>query len=685
MKGGFVLRRKGPGDGGSHTPGLPVLTSICLAAVLAVSAASCSTSHKLSGIVEKELSASINLHDGASPGSSFRQLKDVKAAERDTIMVNIDGRDMLIMKAVRDDDTGEMVATEQINAAVVTARFRNVAERGGKVDLQFEIRVPSEMYDPKWQLRFYPDMYVMDDSLRLESVIITGEDYRRAQLRGYQQYERFLSRIVNDPMRYVDIHSLEVFLERNIPQVFAFKTDTTLVSDEQFESCFGVTDKQALDHYTNKFGVYLNERRKSMRSAMYARYVKAPIDSAYIRLDTVMRAMNGDFCYLYTESLKVRPGLRKVGMSLSGDIFEQDRRLYRIPRSEPLTFYISSLSSLVDDTEKYLTTVTERAATANAAWNIDFQLGRADIEPDLGDNFFRIRNIKDNLSALLTNETFDLDSITISAFASPEGSVAANSALSERRAESAVRYFSKYVREVQDSIRREAGFVVSVGDDMSESLAQAETGVRDIRFRTSHSGENWELLDYLVERDTTMDATQKRRYAELAALDDQDLRERRLHDMACYSHLRDNLYPLLRTVQFNFFLHRKGMVKDTVHTTVLDSTYMRGVQAIRDRDYTTAVTLLTPYNDFNTAIAYLSLDRNQSAKSILETLPRTAPVNYMMAVLDSRLGDDAGAVQCYLTSCNQEPSYVHRGNLDPEISELIKKYNLNDYEEDEAY
>ena len=685
MKGWFVLRKNGPGGGGSHTPGLPALPSVCLAAVLVASAVSCSTSHKLSGIVEKELAASINLHDGKSPGSSFRQFKDVRKAERDTITVNIDGHEMLIMKAVRDDDTGEMVATEQINAAVVTARFRNVAERGGKVDLQFEIRVPSEMYDPKWQLRFYPDMFVMDDSLRLESVIITGEDYRKAQLRGYQQYERFLSRIVNDPLRYVDVRSLEVFLERNIPQVFAFKADTSLVSDEQFESCFGVTDKQALDHYTNKFGVYLNERRKSMRSAMYARYVKAPIDSSYIRLDTVMRAMNGDFCYLYTQSLKVRPGLRKVGMSLSGDIFEQEKRLYRIPQSEPLTFYISSLSSLVDGTEKYLTTVTERAATANAAWNIDFKVGRADIEPELGDNYFRIRNIKDNLSALLTNETYDLDSITIAAFASPEGSVAANNALSERRAESAVRYFSKYVREVQDSIRREAGFAVSVGDDMSESMAEAGADVREIRFRTSHSGENWQLLDYLVERDSTMDASQKRRYVELASVDDQDLRERRLRDELCYSHLRDELYPLLRTVQFNFFLHRKGMVKDTVHTTVLDSTYMRGVQAIRDRDYATAVTLLTPYDDFNTAIAYLSLDRNQSAKSILERLPRTAPVNYMMAVLDSRLGDDAGAVQCYLTSCKQEPSYAHRGNLDPEISELIKKYNLNSYEEDEVY
>ena len=34
------------------------------------------------------------------------------------------------------------------------------------------------------------------------------------------------------------------------------------------------------------------------------------------------------------------------------------------------------------------------------------------------------------------------------------------------------------------------------------------------------------------------------------------------------------------------------MVKDTVHTTELDSLYMRGVQAIRDRDYETAISIL---------------------------------------------------------------------------------------------
>jgi hypothetical protein len=92
--------------------------------------------------------------------------------------------EVLIMKAVKDEE-GEMVATDVISAAMVTARFRNVAERHGKVDLRFRIIVPATMRDSKWQLRFFPDLYMLGDTVSLDPVIITGLDYRRAQLRGY--------------------------------------------------------------------------------------------------------------------------------------------------------------------------------------------------------------------------------------------------------------------------------------------------------------------------------------------------------------------------------------------------------------------------------------------------------------------------------------------------------------------
>jgi hypothetical protein len=191
------------------------------------------------------------------------------------------------------------------------------------------------------------------------------------------------------------------------------------------------------------------------------------------------------------------------------------------------------------------------------------------------------------------------------------------------------------------------------------------------------------MLARLVEKDTVMTEDEKKGYISSADIKDIDQRERALQSLGCYRHMREKLYPHLRTVRFDFHLHRKGMVKDTVHTTVLDTTYMNGVQAIRDRDYETALTLLRPYNDYNTAIAYLCMDYNASAMQILESLERTAQVNYMLAVLYSRRGDEQKAVECYVRSCSQDPTYVHRGNLDPEISVLIRRYGLNAQPEDE--
>ena len=53
----------------------------------------------------------------------------------------------IIMNAIKDSETGEMVATDVINASKVVARFRNVAERAGYVSISFDVAVPASMSD----------------------------------------------------------------------------------------------------------------------------------------------------------------------------------------------------------------------------------------------------------------------------------------------------------------------------------------------------------------------------------------------------------------------------------------------------------------------------------------------------------------------------------------------------------
>ena len=636
----------------------------------------CGTRRKANDVYRRQLAASLQL---PRQEEYLPEIANVKAPRRDTLRVtDLDGREMIIMKAVRDESSGEMVAAEMLDAAMVTARFRNIAERHGKIDLEFQVLVPPEMRDSRWQLRLHPDMFVLEDSLRLDDVVITGLDYRKAQLRGYQQYEKFLSRITNDMLAFVDLRNLEIFIERNIPQVYALKTDTTFVSDEVFASYFGVTEQEAIEHYTNKFLRRRNEWRKANRQKMFNRYVKAPIVTDGIRLDTVIRYDNGMFVYNYVQTINTRPRLRKVDVVLSGEIFEQEKQVYSVPRCDPLTFYISSVSAFVDGTERYKTVVLSRSVEANTACNIDFRTGRADIDERLGDNAREMAYIRENLRNLLLNDTFELDSVTIAAFASPEGSLAANNALTLRRSRAASEYFEKYIRYVRDSVRREDGLFLTVGDDLSEGTLRGSGRARkEIPFLARPGGEDWAGLDALVAADTVLTDVQKARYTELSAIADPDERENRMKGESWYRHVLDTHYPRLRTVRFTFALHRKGMIKDTVHTTELDTVYMKGVQAIRDHDYQAALAFLAPYHDYNTAVAYVALDRNLSAMEILEPLPRTPQVNYMLALLYARQGDDQAAVQHYLNACGQDRSYISRGNLDPEISTLIKRYDLH--------
>ncbi len=603
--------------------------------------------------------------------------------KNDTLIVkDLSGNDVFIMRTVKSDN-GEEIATERLSAAVVTARFRNVAERNGKVDIRFKISVPEVMLNDNWQLRFYPRMAILGDTVSLDKLIITGTGYRHAQLRGYQQYEKWLSRIINDPNHFVDVRNLEIFIERNLPEVFYFKRDTSFVSDEEFRSAFGVTEEEAIEHYTNHFAKKLNDWRRSRKDLMFHKFVRVPIEENHIRLDTVVSLSGGGFEYEYVQTIKTRPKLRKVDILLNGEIYEQDELKYVVPDIDPLTFYISSVSAFVENITRYKTKVIERRVEASNSYYITFPVGRSEIIPSLGDNEYELNLVRSNIRKIMNGSDFVLDSVTVSAYASPEGSVSFNNSLSSKRAASASMYFSKYVNFVRDSLKAERGFAVSF-DGSSEDILKQNDVVTRVPFVSRSGGENWKELDRLVSLSERLTGEQKESYESIKNLySAYDPRESRLKSESYYKYMRDSLYPSLRVVNFDFVMHRKGMVKDTIHTTEVDSTYLEGVNLLRDRDYEAALDRLASYGDINSAIAFLSVDRNENARLILETLQEEPKVDYMLALVYARKGSTQKAVQYYMRACEQDRTYVSRGNLDPEISALIRDYGLNKQDDDE--
>lgn len=552
----------------------------------------------------------------------------------------------IIMNAIKDTETGEMVATDVISASKVTARFRNVAERAGYVSISFDVSVPAAMSDSEWQLKILPFMAIQEDTVSLDALYITGERYRAEQLRGYQRYRAFLASIITDTTDFIRLGQLEIFLERYYPETYAMKRDSSIIPAPQAENLFGVTQREALIHYTKQLKWRFNERRKGRIGKMYEKYVKDPIVTEGIRLDTVLTSAGGDFIYRYVHTFRSRPKLRKVMVSLDGKLYEKGECIHEFPFPDELTFYISSLSTLVDDRPKYRMFVLERKVYDNTKAFIDFRQGSSVVDTLLGDNASELRRVIRCIDDVVAREDLELDSLVIVASCSPEGSYAVNRKLSAARSEAVRRYIGRYVPE-----------------EWRDSL------------KASELPENWEQMRKLVANDTVMSASAKEKITGLMdGMKDPDRVEARIASMPEYCYLREKVYPKLRSVRFDFHMHRMGMLKDTVHTTELDTVYMAGIEALKSLDYKKAVSVLRPYDDYNAALAFMSADYNHSALDVLGRLDDTDPkVCYLKAMVLSRLGLHDEALKYYDLCLAYDPYMRHRANLDPEMHLLVRK------------
>ncbi len=558
----------------------------------------------------------------------------------------------IIMNAIKDSETGEMVATDVINASRVVARFRNVAERAGYVSISFDVTVPASLSDSQWQLKVLPLMRIQEDTVSLDALYVTGEKYRAEQLRGYERYQAFLASIISDTTDFIRINQLEIFLKRHYPETYAMKRDSSYVPAPMAENLFGVTQRDALVHYTKHLKWKLNERRKERKDFMFGKYVKDPIVTEGIRLDTVMTSNDGDFIYRYVHTFRSRPNLKKVMVNLDGKLYAKGNCIHEFPFPEELTFYISSLSGLVDDRPKYRMYIKERRVYDNTKALIDFRQGSAEIDTLLGNNADELRRVRRCIDDVVARNDLELDSLVITASCSPEGSVSLNRRLSAARSEAVCGYIEDFVPE-----------------DWRDSL------------RTSEMPENWEQLEKLMINDPTIaEASKRQMLAIITDMSDPDAAERRLSLLPEYRYLREKLYPQLRSVRFDFFMHRSGMQKDTVHTTELDTVYMAGVEAMKALEYKKAVTILRPYDDYNAALAFMSADYNHSALDVLGRLDDADPkVCYLKAMVLSRMEQHEEALKYYRLCLAYDPYMKYRANLDPEMHLLVgqDENNLN--------
>lgn len=422
-----------------------------------------------------------------------------------------------------------------------------------------------------------------------------------------------------------------------------------------------------------------NRRLEEGKPAAFERLVRHPYLTD-ARLDTVIYRPDGRIDYYYTEQVQADENTSKLLLYLTGGVEDRGGRSYRLTRSDTLIYNVASMTSFLDERTRYMQRIVLRDAEANARFFFTFPVGKASLVDTLTENRRQIAAVRSLTRGLMTDPVYIIDSITLRATSSPEGAWALNERLARERAEALRRVLVGEFRVLYDSLKVSGSYTLD--EQGRQVLADDDDRLPDLPnlLRSTWLAEDWDELYRLVAADTAL--THRDEILEMIRWEgNPDTREWRirLKYPKDYNRIRSEIYPQMRAVDFRFNLHRRGMKQDTVYTTEVDSNYMHAVDLLRKRRYEEALTILRPYEDRNTALAYLSLGYDAAAYRILKGLPdasTTADTQYMLAIVAARLGDDEQAVRYFLHAVELRENLKFRGNLDPEISRLIRTYGL---------
>lgn len=625
------------------------------------------------------------------------------------------GKEHIVTEATKDSVTGEYITQMELSEITVVAKSKQVAERNGKINLDFIVTVPGELISNKWQVQLTPVAYKSADTLYLDRIFLSGADFAKMQRKGYMRYQAFMNSIIPD-----SLYLQKLFDEKGYRKALAELEEEyfqawkhEVISKERWidwsdkaNARFALfnyrmeRNKQAIAGY-NSILEYLPAYR--LRREMDGKYIPSkwkifaegnyrirtrnitPEDSAsitrrftdyakmaenrkrkeqademyekYVRFPYEAARLDtvikeGDnFVYYYKQELPATENTKKIDLTLDGQILSKDETKTQLPPSNTITYFISSMVQFLDRSPRYKKKIITRKDEVNLRAYVTYKSGATEFSEDIGDNRAEIDKVLETIHGINYTGEFLIDSIRMTATSSPEGSADMNLFLSKGRALALKKY-------------------LALRSDDREGV--------DTLFRPRWIGEDWNRLHELVLAD---DSLENKTYLLriMKETDNPDSREYALRKYpADYMRIRGKHYPLLRGVEFKFHLHRRNMLQDTIVMPVIDTTYMQAVKMIEDRQYRQALAILdVSYpDDYNTAVCLMSLGYDKRALEIMTEQADTSDRNYLLAILYSRLKREEDALKMYVKSCDQDASKIWRGRLDPEINKLIVTYNL---------
>lgn len=426
-----------------------------------------------------------------------------------------------------------------------------------------------------------------------------------------------------------------------------------------------------------------NEARKAMKDEKYHDIVRFPFNPD-AELDTVIYAAD-QVKFLYSQKVPADENSARMKVYVVGNVLSGNGSKYPLPKSDTLTYLVSSMTKFIDKTPRYVRKIIARDAEANTSVNFYFPRNGFNLNETIAVNRKGVKKVKDLTLALMTDPVYKIDSLTLFASSSPEGSWRVNGEIAQKRAKSIRDVLVREFTVLYDSLS------VGVNVEMDEAGNLIHREVKDeipdlpnlMKIRTIP--EDWNKLRSLIVSDADFKGHKDAILRIIDREQEPDRREWLIKSQykSEYAYMLEKLYPIIRAVDFRFSLSRRGMKQDTIYTNEPDTTYARAVEYLEKRKYAQALEMLRPYDDVNTAIAYMSLGYDKAALRIFEKSPQTADNKYMQAILQARLGNEEKAVRLLLGAVDMNAQMKFRANLDPELSELVKKYGLFKEEEDD--
>ena len=360
------------------------------------------------------------------------------------------GEEHLVKQVSHDSVTGENMTLIELSEVTVMAKSKQVAERNGKINLDFLVTVPGELINNKWQVQLTPVAYKPSDTLYLDKIFLSGADFAKMQEKGYMRYRVFMNSIIPDSLymqRLLDSKGYKKALAELEEEYFqAWKHE--VIAKERWVDWSDKTNarfalfnykmernRQAIAGYNSILeslpaywmrreidGKYIPSKWKMFAEGNYKIRTRSitPEDSAaiterftdykkiaenqkrkeqagamyekYVRFPyeparlDTVIRQGNSFVYYYKQELPATENTKKIELTLDGQILSRDEVRTQLPPSDTITYYISSMVQFLDRTPRYRKKIITRKDEVSLRAYVTYKTGSTGFDEKTGNN-----------------------------------------------------------------------------------------------------------------------------------------------------------------------------------------------------------------------------------------------------------------------------------------------------------